>query len=75
MLSEFNLSNILHLTILIIGCFLLLRKVAEIDGYHGLRVFVLTTIFSSPLIFLGILYVYCLLNPPLFICGDGVPYY
>lgn len=66
--SDSILANVLHLGILIVGCILLLRKVAEIDGYHCLRVIVLTAIFSSPFIFFLILYVYCFLHPPLFIC-------
>lgn len=74
MFSDSILSNVLHLMILIVGCVLLLRKVAEIDGYHGLRVFVLTAIFSSPFIFFGILYVYYFFNSPVFICGNAFDY-
>jgi hypothetical protein len=66
-----NLSTVLHVAILIVGCVLLLRKVAEIEGYHGLKVFVLTAIFSSPFIFGFVLWLYYLFNPPIFICGNA----
>jgi hypothetical protein len=66
--SDSILANVLHLGVLVFGCVLLLRKVAEIDGYHGLRVFVLTAIFSSPFILFGILYVYYIFNSPVFNC-------
>jgi hypothetical protein len=64
-----NLSNLLHVAILIAGGVLLLRKAAQIDGYHRLKVFVLTAIFSSPFIFGAALWIYYLFNPPVFICG------
>ena len=65
------LSNVLHLAILIVGCALLLKKAAESDGYHRLKVFVLTTIFSSPFVFGFVLWLYYLFNPPMFICGNA----
>jgi hypothetical protein len=71
MVSNDILSNLLHLGVLIVGGIVLLRKVAEFERYHRLRVFVLTVIFSSPLVVLFILYVYFLLNPPTFICGNS----
>ena len=71
MLSDSILVNVFHLGVLIFGGVLLLRKVAEIDGYHGLRVVVLTAIFSSPFIFFFILYVYYLFNSPVFVCGNS----
>ena len=48
-------SDIIHTFILVGGGILLLRKVAQMDGHHALRVFILTTIFSIPVIlfFLG----------------------
>ena len=66
MFSDSGVSNVIHLTVLVVGCVFLLRKVAEIDGYHSLKVFVLTAIFSSPFVFFFILYVYYKLNPPTF---------
>lgn len=69
MLSDTILANVLHLAALIVGCVLLLRKVAEIDGYHALRVVVLTVIFSSPVIFFGVVYLDHQFNPPTFVCG------
>jgi hypothetical protein len=69
MISNSSVANVIHLTVLVVGCVLLLRKVAEIDGYHGLKVFVLTAIFSSPFIVGFFLWVYFLCNPPSFVCG------
>lgn len=71
MFSDSILANVLHLGILVVGCVLLLRKVAEMDGYHNLRVIVLTAIFSSPFIFFFLLYVYYLFNSPVFTCGNS----
>lgn len=68
MLSDSILANVLHLGLLVVGCVLLLRKVAEMDGYHTLRVIILTAIFSSPFIYFGILYVYYFFNSPVFSC-------
>lgn len=71
MLSDSNLSSALNLALLIVGCVLLLRKIVEIEGYHRVRVFVLTAIFSSPFILFGV-YVYYQLNPPTFFCGGVI---
>ena len=71
MLSDSVLAHVLHLGILVVGCVLLLRKVAEMDSYHNLRVVVLTAIFSSPFIFFFILYVYYVFNSPVYSCVNS----
>ena len=65
------IPGVLHFAIILVGCVLLLRKVAEIDGYDTLRVCVLTVIFSSPFILIGVVYVYYLVNSPTFSCGNA----
>ena len=64
-----NLFNVLHVAVIIVGCVLLLRKAAQIDGYHRLKVFILTAFFSSPFVLGFALWIYYLFNPPVFICG------
>jgi hypothetical protein len=63
-----NLYYVVHLFLIVGGCVLLLRKVADMDGHHGLRVLVLTTIFSSPAIFFAVAYIHAQLYPQYFIC-------
>jgi hypothetical protein len=61
-------TDILHTFILVIGGFRLLKKVAEIDGHHTLRVVILTTIFSLPVILFFIYYGLTLGNPHSYGC-------
>lgn len=44
MLSSVNLSELPHIVMLSLGAILLLKKVAEMEKYHALRVGVLTVI-------------------------------
>ena len=50
-----NLSNPADVVALLIGAVLLLKKTADMERYHGLRVIVLTSILSliAILLFLG----------------------
>jgi hypothetical protein len=61
-------SDAIHILILAGGLLLLLRKVAEIDGHHALRVLILTTIFSVPVILFFIGYGLTLGNPHSYSC-------
>ena len=61
----------IHVVILVFGGVLLLRKAGDIDGYHWLKVVVLTTIFSLPVFAFGLVYVYLKLFPPYMICVSG----
>ena len=61
-------SDVLHLLILVGGGILLLRKVAQIDGHHTLRVVILTTIFSLPVTLFFLNYGLTLGNPHSFSC-------
>ena len=56
-------DDAIHIFILIGGAILLLRKVAAIDGHHTLRVVILTTIFSLPVILFFLGYALTLGNP------------
>jgi len=66
MFSDSMPSNLLHLVILIVGCVLLLRKVAEMDNYQDRRVFILTAIISSPFIIIFVSFVFYVCYQPLF---------
>lgn len=46
MLSSLNLSDVPHIVMLSLGAILLLKKIAEMEKYHVLRVAVLTVILS-----------------------------
>lgn len=59
---------VLHVVIILFGGILLLRKVADMDGHHGLRVFVLTTIFSLPVILIILAYIHAQLYPSDTVC-------
>ena len=61
-------SDAIHILILVGGGILLLRKVAEIEGHHALRVVILTTIFSLPVILFFLGYGLTLGNPYTFDC-------
>jgi len=56
-----NLSNPFDLALLIVGTIFLLKKVAEMDCYLGLRVVVLTSILSC-----GVIYSVCSVSDYLF---------
>lgn len=43
-------ADAMHFFILVGGGILLLRKVAQMEGHHDLRVFILVVIFSVPVI-------------------------
>ena len=53
----------IHVFMLVIGGFLLLKKVAEVEGHLALRVLILTTIFSVPVLLFFIGYGLTLGNP------------
>jgi hypothetical protein len=56
-----NLSNPFDLALVIVGTIFLLKKVAEMDRYLGLRVVVLTSILSC-----GVIYSVCSVSDYLF---------
>ena len=61
-------SDLLHIFILLGGAILLLRKVADIEGHHTLRVIILTAIFSLPVILFFLGYGLTLGNPHTYSC-------
>lgn len=58
----------IDLFLLVIGGFLLLKKVAELEGHHRLRVAILTVVFSVPVILFFLGYGLTLGNPHHFEC-------
>lgn len=63
MLSIFNHSDPVQLVLLLIGFVLLLKRLADMDRYHNLRVVVLTTILSCIVIYFFFEYGFTLGNP------------
>ena len=51
MLSNFSLLDVLHVVIVLAGGVFLLKKVAEMDRYHDLRVWALTLLLSCIVIY------------------------
>ena len=60
--------DVIHTFILVGGAILLLRKIAEMDGHHALRVLILTTILSVPVLLFFIGYGLTLGNPHSYSC-------
>ena len=60
-----NLSEAAHLVLLFAGALLLFQKVANMERYHNLRVFVLITILSLVVIVFFVEYGFTLGNPEL----------
>ena len=58
-----SLSEAGHLVLLLAGAFLLFKRVAEMDRYHNLRVFVLVTILSFFVIVFFLAYGLTMGNP------------
>ena len=52
MLSTLNLSEALEVVVVLVGVILLLKRVVDMDGYHKVRVAVLTVILSIGVILL-----------------------
>jgi dolichyl-phosphate-mannose--protein O-mannosyl transferase len=63
MYSTFELANPVHLVPLLFGVVLLLKKAAEMERYHNLRVIVLTAILSWIVICFFVAYGLTLGNP------------
>lgn len=49
--SNFSFSDVLHVVIVLAGGVFLLKKVAEMDRYHDLRVWALTLLLSCIVIY------------------------
>ena len=52
MLSTLNLSDVLEIVVVLVGVILVLKRVVDMDGYHEVRVAVLTVILSVGVILL-----------------------
>lgn len=51
MLSILNLSEGIQPILFVVGVILLFKKIAEIDGWHGLRVVALTVVLSGVVVY------------------------
>jgi dolichyl-phosphate-mannose--protein O-mannosyl transferase len=63
MLSTLDVSDAVQYVMLLIGIVLLLKRVAEMERYHTLRVVVLTSLLSSVVIYFFLVYGFTLGNP------------
>jgi hypothetical protein len=70
MLSNFSVSDVLHLVIVLAGAVFLLKKVAEMDRYHDLRVWALTLLLSCIVIYFFLIYGLTAGRVPLDDCVD-----
>jgi hypothetical protein len=52
MLSTINPSEVLEVVVVLVGVILLLKRIVDMDGYHKVRVAVLTVILSIGVILL-----------------------
>lgn len=66
-----NLSEAGQLVLLIGGALLLFKRIAEMDRYHNLRVFVLVTILSFFVIVFFLVFGLTMGNPGAYDCGAG----
>ena len=68
MLSTFSSADYADLLIIVSGVLLCLKRVAEMERYHTLRVVVLTSILSFFVVLFFVGYCFTLGSPPFYDC-------
>jgi hypothetical protein len=63
-----DLAQVIDLAILLLGGILLIKRVAEMDRYHAVRVVVLTSILGSVVVYFFLVYGFTLGNPIQYDC-------